>query len=185
MSGTKIMPESIPWPKALPATKSVTQQEQSSTHTYAARKISTTCQLATSNHDVCVCGQCVGTSVGRGRGVERKETAIGNQKQQRWNGISAPSQNICLIETEVSMCTIYVLHSERSWSCVKLQPSWVAGGPVCVKHIAPLSTHQMSWKCQTMKQVANWLLSFQFLQQEEIWSSGENRMLSQVSWLVF
>jgi len=49
------MPESISQPKALPATKSVTQQEQSSTHTYAARKISTTCQLATSNHDLCVC----------------------------------------------------------------------------------------------------------------------------------
>lgn len=55
MSGTKIMPESIPQPKSLPATKLVTQQEQSSTHTYAARKISTTCQLATDNHDVCVC----------------------------------------------------------------------------------------------------------------------------------
>lgn len=47
--------ESIPQPKALPATKSVTQQEQSSTHTYAARKIITTCQLATSDHDLCVC----------------------------------------------------------------------------------------------------------------------------------
>lgn len=71
------------------------------------------------------------------------------------------------------MCAIYVLHSERSWSCVKLQPSWVAGSPVCVKHIAPLSTHQMSWKCQTIKEVANWLPCSHFLQHEEIWASGE------------
>lgn len=80
MTGTKIMLESISWPKALPATQSVTQQEQSSTHTYS-RKISTTCQLATSNHGLCVCGQHVGASARRG--VGRKETAIGNQKQQR------------------------------------------------------------------------------------------------------
>lgn len=72
-----------PKPKVLLTTESLTQQGQSSIHTYVARKISHTCQLATSNHDLCVCGHCVDTSVGRGRGVERKGTATGNQKQQR------------------------------------------------------------------------------------------------------
>lgn len=54
----------------------------------------------------CVCGQHVGASAGRG--VERKETAIGNQKQQRWSGTSALSQNICLIQTEVwNVCNLF------------------------------------------------------------------------------